>query len=246
LSDGPATALARRLEAELATLGTSERARKEKAYLKSELAHLGVTVPEIRALAREAKREAKLDHDGLVALVTALWAREIHELRALAVMFLDAHPKLLGPGDVPLLERFLRESKTWALVDELAVHVVGGLVARAPDELASVLDRWASDGDFWIRRASMLALLRPLREGGGDFARFGRYADRMLEEKEFFIRKAIGWVLRETSKRRPELVIEWLEPRAARASGITLREAMKYLPEDARARIVSAAQKKSP
>ncbi|MEA2447730.1 MAG: hypothetical protein QOK47_1367, partial [Actinomycetota bacterium] len=58
---------------------------------------------------------------------------------------------------------------------------------------------------------------------------FARNADLMLEEKEFFIRKAIGWVLREMSKRRPEEVRDWIEPRADRASGVTLREARKYL-----------------
>jgi len=64
-----------------------------------------------------------------------------------------------------------------------------------------VLDRCCDD-DFWLRRSAMLGLLRPLRAGGGDFERFARYADAMLEEKEFFVRKAIGWVLREVAKRR--------------------------------------------
>jgi 3-methyladenine DNA glycosylase AlkD len=75
----------------------------------------------------------------------------------------------------------------------------------------------------------MLALLVPLRRGGGDFERFSRYADAMLEEREFFIRKAIGWVLRDTSKKRPAMIAEWLAPRMHRASGVTLREALKYL-----------------
>ena len=61
----------------------------------------------------------------------------------------------------------------------------------------------------------------------------------MLDEREFFIRKAIGWVLRETSKQRPELVYEWLLPRAHRASGVTIREAVKYLSEDQRAGILA-------
>jgi 3-methyladenine DNA glycosylase AlkD len=61
----------------------------------------------------------------------------------------------------------------------------------------------------------------------------------MLEEKEFFIRKAIGWVLRDTSRKRPELVFDWLLPRAAHASGVTTREAVKYLTEDQRAAILA-------
>jgi 3-methyladenine DNA glycosylase AlkD len=103
-----------------------------------------------------------------------------------------------------------------------------------------VLDRWACDDDFWLRRSALLALLLPLRRGEGDFGRFGRYADAMLEEKEFFIRKAIGWVLRETAKKKPARVVRWLLPRAARASGLTVREASKPLPLADRARLLAA------
>jgi len=133
----------------------------------------------------------------------------------------------------------IRESKTWAFVDELAIAIVGPLVERSP-ELLRVLDRWALDDDFWLRRSAMLALLRPLRRGEGDFTRFARYADAMLHEREFFIRKAIGWVLRETAKKRPELVYRWLLPRCAVASGVTMREAAKYLPPRQRTDILDA------
>jgi 3-methyladenine DNA glycosylase AlkD len=51
----------------------------------------------------------------------------------------------------------------------------------------------------------------------------------MLDEREFFIRKAIGWVLRDTARERPDLVYQWILPRAERASGVTLREAVKRL-----------------
>ena len=67
-------------------------------------------------------------------------------------------------------------------------------------------------------------------------APFLRRADAMLEEKEFFIRKAIGWVLRDTARRRPELVAAWLAPRGHRASGGTVREAVKPLPPGPRDR----------
>ena len=86
----------------------------------------------------------------------------------------------------------------------------------------------------------MLALLLPLRRGEGDFDRFSRYADAMLDEKEFFIRKAIGWILRETAKKRPAMVYEWLLPRAARAPGVTVREAVKPLSDQQRASILAA------
>ena len=86
----------------------------------------------------------------------------------------------------------------------------------------------------------MLALLLSLRDGAGDWNRFARYADRMLEEKEFFIRKAIGWILRETAKRRPELVVEFVEARIDRIAGLTLREAVRHLDPPQRDRLMAA------
>jgi 3-methyladenine DNA glycosylase AlkD len=145
----------------------------------------------------------------------------------------------LQAADIELVERLLRQAQTWALVDELAAVVVGGLVEHHA-ELGSVLDRWAVDDDFWIRRSVLLALLVPLRRGDGDFQRFSRYADGMLDEEEFFIRKAIGWVLRDTARKRPDLVYRWLLPRAARASGVTVREAVKPLSAEQRAAVLAA------
>ena len=113
------------------------------------------------------------------------------EPRMVAVLLLEAFEPLLRPADIRLLERLIRQSKTWAFVDELAIAIIGPLVERAP-ELLAVLDRWSADTDFWMRRSALLALLPPLRRGVGDFERFGRYADQMLDEREFFIRKAIG------------------------------------------------------
>ena len=81
-----------------------------------------------------------------------------------------------------------------------------------------------------MRRSALLALLRGIRAGTPDLARFTRYAEPMLAEKEFFIRKAIGWVLREVSKKRPALVQAFMKEHGARASGLTRREATKYLP----------------
>jgi 3-methyladenine DNA glycosylase AlkD len=157
-------------------------------------------------------------------------------------MLLELHLKLLSRADVRLLERILRESKTWALVDGLAGDVVGGLNKTDP-KMESILDRWATDPDFWIRRSSLLAELIPHR-AGAPLEPFLRRADAMLDEKEFFIRKAIGWVLREVGKKRPAEVVAWLAPRTARASGVTMREAVRYLPQGDRERLMLAYREK--
>ena len=107
----------------------------------------------------------------------------MHECRMSAVELLELGADELVPQDIALVERLIRESGTWALVDGLAASVTAPLVERHP-ELGAVLDRWAVDDDFWLRRSALLALLSPLRRGGGDFARFGRYAEAMLGDRE--------------------------------------------------------------
>lgn len=245
------------IDAGLRERATPERAERERAYLKSEITHYGATVPQTRAAVKAALTGVELSHDQLIAAATELWAEPVHERRAAAAALLEARHSLLVADDIELLERLLRESRTWALVDDISASIVGPLVERVEGvedvegsdgngdsegevALGTVLDRWAADEDFWIRRSALLAHLIPLREGRGDFERFSRYADSMLGEREFFIRKAIGWVLRDTSRKRPELVFEWILPRAAQASGLTVREAVRRLPEEQRAAVLAA------
>ena len=241
-----ASATADLLTDELRAAGNPDRAVQEKAYLKSDLEFFGESVWDIRRVAQAFVRGAKpLAHDDLVALVESLWAQPVFERRMASVVLLELHPKSLGAGDLPLIERLLRESLTWALVDALATDVIGGILAWSPVEVTPVLDRWSTDPDFWIRRASLLAELQPLRKGA-DLAAFLRRADGMLDEKEFFIRKAIGWVLREVGKRRQAEVVAWIAPRTHRASGVTMREVVRHLPTAEAERLMTAYREKRP
>ncbi len=230
-----------RLRRELSEVGTSERAVGAKAYLKSDLEFLGAAVPDMRRWIKKWLRERPdLSRAQLVSAAKQLWRLPVNDFRHSSAILLQLRGGLLDPRDLPMLERMIRESKTWAYVDLLAVHVVGPLAER--HDLSSELDRWAADPDFWIRRSAMLALLGPLKRGEGEWKRFARYADDMLEEDEFFIRKAIGWILRDVSKIDPARVVAWLEPRAARASGVTMREAVRYLDESDRERLMTLSR----
>jgi 3-methyladenine DNA glycosylase AlkD len=240
MNDATAAARADALERSLALVGTTERADSEKRYLKSDLEFLGATVWQIRSEVKASLGATPdLDHDQLVALVSALWSVPIFERRMAATMALELRSGFLSVDDLPLIERLLRESRTWALVDGLAGDVVGDILDADEIGTTAVLDRWAADADFWIRRSALLAWLRPLRQGAA-LDRFLAYADGMLDEKEFFIRKAIGWVLREVGKRRPDEVAAWLATRTHRASGVTMREATKYLPKADADRLMAA------
>lgn len=233
------TRAADEVDAALRAVAVPDRAAKEKAYLKSDLAHYGVSVPALRkATLAFLEEHPDLGHDTVVGLAEELWCRGVHELRAAAVEILEQRIGVLGPNDLAMLERFLREARTWALVDEIAPSVVGPLMERFP-EVERTVERWATDDDFWLRRAALLTYLLPMRRGEPVFERFARLADPMLEERQFFIRKVIGWVLRERGKRAPGEVFAWLEPRKERATGLTLREASRYLSDEQRAALLT-------
>jgi 3-methyladenine DNA glycosylase AlkD len=233
--------LVRELDRDLRTVGDPARADGARAYLKSDLEFLGVAAKPLRDVARSfLDRHADLDRAHLVELVRSLWVRPVFELKAVAVALLERRVKELQPGGLELVENLLRRSHTWALVDWLCTKVAAPLVDRDAAAAKPTLSRWSSDGDFWVRRASMLAQLPALRAGGGDFELFAAFAAGMLEEKEFFIRKAIGWVLRDVSKKRPDLVYAFLDRHIGEVSGLTLREGAKYLADDQRASLQRA------
>jgi len=226
--------IASQAEEELRAGGRSARAEHEKAYLKSSLEHAGTPLPVIRAVARRIRSEhPDLDASTAFALAAELWKGSLHERRMLAVMTLQQYADTMGSRSLEQLEPFVRQSGTWALVDGLAGDVAARIVLRHPDDpvVDAVLRRWGADEDFWVRRSALLAHLHALGRRGQfvGWDRFSGLADSMLDEREFFIRKAIGWVLREAGKRRPALVVEFVQPRIARISGVTIREAVRYL-----------------
>lgn len=234
--------LADEIESRLREHADPARATAERAYLKSALEHIGVNVATTRKIVCEFAPETRPD---IIALATALWHQPIHERRLATVELLAHRRSQLTAADLPYTQQLIRESKTWAYVDHLAELVVGDIVERIPDS-APELDSWATDDDFWVRRSALLALLGPLRRGDGDLERFSRYADGMLDEKEFFIRKAIGWVLRDTGKKRPDWVADWLTQRPGRVPVLAVREAVKSLPAADRQAFIDDAAGRRP
>ena len=225
-----ASAAKRFFERRYRAAGTPARAAGSKAYLRSDLRFYGTTMSDIRGAASDfARSHPDLSRGELRKIVDELWSTDVFELRSGGVALLSKCSALLGERDLPWLLGFVRKSNTWAHVDWLATDVIGGVVGESKTALRR-LPVWARDENFWVRRTALLTQLRPLSHEAGDFALFARLAAPMLGEREFFIRKAIGWVLREVSKKRPKLVYEFLREHRDEVSGLTLREGAKYLP----------------
>ena len=234
------------IERRLRMAGTPARAVGSRAYLKSTLAFTGTDVPTVRRhVAGWHRTNAGLPIATVLRVVDALWRRGVFELQLFAAELLVLEVDRLTPRHLPRLERLLRQAHTWALVDVLAPRVVGPLLERDGRATGVVLDRWARDDNFWMRRAALLALLLPMRRGEGDWPRFTRYAGALADDREFFVRKAIGWVLREAAPRQPAQVVSFLERRVGVLSGVTWREALKKLPAPTRRRLEQQRQRAS-
>lgn len=233
---------------QVAQRGTASRAAGAKAYMKSDLDFTGTTVPDLRKIANAWLRDHKdLDAKGLRVVTEALWKRPVFEERVLAAILLARRAKLLHPADLPWLEGFVRASRAWAILDTFVFDAVPAAL-DTDARRRRTLTRWSKDADFWMRRTALLAMLRDLRKGEGDWALWTELAQGQLEdqprwvksmpspEERFFIRKALGWVLRERGDKRPQDVVEFVQTNKARMAGLTLREATRNLPPQQRAK----------
>ncbi|MDB4967657.1 MAG: alkylation repair enzyme [Myxococcales bacterium] len=214
--------------------GDAASAVAQKAYMKSALHFHGVVSEQLRVACADFVKATPLDHDALVAAVDALYATNWFDLHSAGIGLLERKRKLLGPEDAAWLIGLVRRSGCWAHVDWIATKMVPHTLPAKP---AKLLTSWARDDDFWVRRTALLAQLDLLRAGAGDFPLFARLATPMLGEKEFFIRKAIGWVLRDVARKRPELTFGYVKEHGEKMSGLTYREATRRLPEELQARL---------
>lgn len=215
------------IDASLQREGAWYRAEAAEASLTNELQELdlrfyGASVGAIRGTVRDAlRRHPGLSHDDVTALSSELWSVPVFERRLAAVVLLQSRLPLLTNSDLTRIEGFVRQGRLRALVDPLAVDVIGplveglGLVARVRAD--SVLDRWVREPDAWLRRAALLSPLHALKSGAGDWDGFVRRARAVLTDSPGQAeggepaREAISRVLAVAAVKRPELRVSFTE-----------------------------------
>ncbi|MBI4684523.1 MAG: DNA alkylation repair protein [Nitrospirae bacterium] len=150
--------------------------------------------------------------------------------KKLGLRILQYYPEHLDYTVMPMLEKMLMQSTGWDFVDDISIHLVETVLEKEK-RTYQYLKRWSRSDNFWMKRASLISQILLFRNGKGDKKLFFKFAEKMVGEKEFFIRKAIGWGLREMSKADTESVFDFLIRIKDKASGLTLREGSKRLPE---------------
>ena len=223
MPDTIASAEARLLQA-LRALGSPERAEWEKRYQKSRWEHWGVSLPNMDVAMRETLGD--LSQDEALALCRRLWREPVWDLKIVAGRILAR--KSIAP-DAKVLD-FVTERMAdldgWAVADNLA-SVASRCLIEDPGRLDAV-ESWIENPHLWTRRAALVFTL-PWAEEKRDPERMLGWAARLAEDREWFIQKAIGWWLRELSKRDPKRVRRFLAQHGDKLTGVAKREATKYL-----------------
>lgn len=199
------------------------RAAAQARYMRGQFQFAGITVPQLRAIYRRvtAGRPPPGEPE-LVALAIACWGRTEREYQHFAVMDLERQVRRLTPEFVPTLEALVTAKSWWDTVDGLATNVAGGLV-RAHPEVRSAMGGWIESENVWLVRVAILHQER--WKSNTDSAVLFDYCLRRAGDREFFIRKAIGWALRSYAKVAPEVVAGFLAVHGHELSGLSRREA---------------------
>ncbi|MEU6368805.1 DNA alkylation repair protein [Streptomyces sp. NPDC046931] len=224
---GLADAVMERLTVAYAAAADPERAAAMRAYMKDVAPFLGLTTPVRRALSRTVLAGTpRPDETDCTAIALRCWALPEREYHYFAVDYLRRHVRRLSSGFLPMTRHLVSTVPWWDTVDALASHVVGGLVTADPG-LRNAMDTWIEDDHLWIARTALLHQLR--HKEATDTRRLFAYCVRRSDHPDFFIRKAIGWALREYAKTDPEAVREFVAREEARLSPLSVREALKNL-----------------
>ncbi|MEN3111200.1 DNA alkylation repair protein [Uliginosibacterium paludis] len=224
----PPADFAARLREALSALADPQRAPAMAAYMKGHFAFFGVPMPARRAAVKPlvVALGRRPDPDWLLAVAEALWACEERECQYVAADLLVKFARLLEARHEPRLARLVQTRAWWDTVDPLASRVYGTLVRSAP-ALCERLDAYASHPDLWLRRVAILHQLSCADDT--DRARLDAILTANLAHTDFFIRKAMGWALREFAYTDPDWVRAWLGAHADEVSGLTRREALKRI-----------------
>lgn len=194
--------------------------------MKSDMPFLGVGVPEVRRITRARVRTVPHEEgDMLRDAARTLWDDAAYREERYAAMSLLAVPAAsVDPVVIPLIEHMVRTGGWWDYTDELA-HRLGALHDSHPVETAALVRRWSTDGDMWIRRIAIISQLG--RRDHVDRGLLEQVIAPNLADRAFFIRKAIGWALRDYSRVDPDWVREYADTHEL--SPLSRREALKHL-----------------
>ena len=214
----------------LAELADAAKAAAMQAYMKSAMPFRGVPKPQRSALLKQVMADRILpDRVTYSATVLALWrTAEYREERYAAIDLSGyrAYRRWQDPALLPVYEEMIVSGAWWDYVDELAIRRIGPILRADRAEVTPVMRAWAADANLWRRRTAIICQVGAREDTDTDLLRDA--IEPAIAEPEFFLRKGIGWALREYAKTAPDWVRSFVDHHPG-LSGLSRREALKHL-----------------
>jgi len=221
---------------ELADFVSSEYAAKADpsiaaqmaAYMKTDEPFWGIKKPgQVPVLKAIVKQFPPANQRAYRSRVLELWRLPHREEKYAAIQYAKAFKDFHVPASIPLYEKMIREGAWWDSVDDVAINLVGMAWLKFRSDIEGLMDDWIVDDDLWIRRTAILGQLK--HKDATDTVRLFGYCRDQADGKDFFIRKAIGWALRQHARTDPDAVRAFLAEMGDQLSGLSRREAAKHL-----------------
>ncbi|KUI33534.1 DNA alkylation repair protein [Mycobacterium sp. IS-1496] len=215
----------------LAAAADPARAPAMQAYMRSEMPYHGVRLPDVRRICAPIFDAHPLGSaEAFDAAVERLFTEATHREERYAAVQLARHRRYRpyqSADRIPMYRRLIIAGGWWDTVDEIAANLVGPILASHPARVRPIVLGWATDRNLWLRRTAIIAQLGA--KDGTDLELLTSAIDANAGDTEFFIRKAIGWALRQYARTDPQWVRTFVDEREDRLSGLSKREARKHL-----------------
>lgn len=213
------------IERQFEALRNDENAKNMAAYMRNKFIFYGLSAPERKAIYKKFLSDERRNKSVDWEFLNKCWDNDHREFQYLVVDYLVSMQKFLKYEDIDLIERFVRTKQWWDTIDGLD-RVIGN-IAFIDKRVNDLMLKWSKDEDLWVRRISIDHQL--LRKEKTDTDLLEKILTNNFGSSEFFINKAIGWILRDYSKTNPQWVKEFIDKYEDKMSTLSIREASKYL-----------------
>lgn len=215
------------LRSEMMTRRDSVRAEPMAAYMKNVQPFLGITSPVREDIIKSARKLIPIDsRETYRDIIFELWNGECREEKYMALEVAQRYKSYLNSDSFNIYEKLIYDADWWDTLDWLASKIVGPLVQQNR-KFEKNLIQWRTAENLWTRRAALLAHLKHKKHT--NIALLSETIVLLAPETDFFIRKAIGWVLREYSKTDPQWVVDFVKTHDKTLSNLSKREALKVI-----------------
>ena len=203
-----------------------ENAIGQKAYMRNLFDFYGIKSPIRKELQRPFfKKENLLPKNELETIIKTLWSKPQRELQYFGMELLNKFSKRFDVGDIALIEWAVTHKSWWDTVDYIAANVGGPYFLKFPEQRDESVKQWINSKNLWLQRTALLFQLKYKNRLDTGFLEY--VISELNDSKEFFINKAIGWILRQHSKTDPQWVIDFVN--RTELDPLSKREALKRI-----------------